>query len=477
MPMVWSVRNIVHSGILRDLAERGWQVHLITPEFHSTILDQPGYEDFALAASIQTFKPAPKRSDAGKKQRIRTILSKLLRVAYNRRNHIRSYPIYRRWHSRHNPWSRRMKDLVFCLLGELSRSWFIYARLFAWQEALYRRSHDLTDVREQLVDLQPDIVWSTVSVHHVELPYIIAAQDLGITTVSSILSFDNLTSRSILPLYDAYLVWNQRMRGQVLTYYPQIADRQVTVTGTPQFDFHRDLSLRWSREDTLRALRVGAGARYILYTTSSSRLAPEEPELVAQLTTRLSQDELLSQHWIVVRVHPLEPWDRWRAVLAQSSRVVLSFPQGQQVQDGGWSLPVRTDQALLVNSVLHADACVNIASTMALDAAVLDRPVIGIRFDREPTAPPEILYEEFDAEHYVPLVETGGIQVARSWDELLAMLRDAIQQPERYSAERLLMAEQEAGIMSTLARENVVRAIQSIADHTRKLAEGKSHGS
>ena len=43
-----------------------------------------------------------------------------------------------------------------------------------------------------------------------------------------------------------------------------------------------------------------------------------------------------------------------------------------------WTWSSRDDQALLVSSALHADACLSVASTIALDAAIVDTPPIGL---------------------------------------------------------------------------------------------------
>ena len=67
-----------------------------------------------------------------------------------------------------------------------------------------------------------------------------------------------------------------------------------------------------------------------------------------------------------------------------------------------------------VSAIAYCDACINIVSTMTLDAAILDRPIVGIEFSREPSSPQEIMYSEYGADHYRPVVESGGLRLARS---------------------------------------------------------------
>ncbi|MBN1449916.1 MAG: hypothetical protein JW963_02790 [Anaerolineales bacterium] len=459
MPMVWSIRNVVYSGILRSLAEAGWHVHLLMPEYDPQALQHPEYADFALAAGIQPLVLPMKQ----RRYRVYEPLTQIVRSAFHQRNKIRSFAIYRRWLGRHYDPRARYRERFIDLLGQLAQPAPMFDRLVRWSETLYRRMYDLEPVRAKLAALQPDLVWSTICVKPQEYPYVLACHDLNITVVTSILSFDNLTSRTTIPSFNHYLVWNQRMKDQLMAYYPQIAPEQVTITGTPQFDFHRKSAFRWSREKTLERLSLPNDARYILYTCSAEFLAPDEPKLVAQLAHRLADDPVLRHHWLVVRLHPLDNWTRWQSALDASDRVVVSHPWATRLQEDGWTLSCPEDQGFWVSSLLYSECCINIASTTSLDAAILDRPVIGIRFDQEVDAPREILYEEYEAEHYIHLVQSGGVQLAHSWNELLELIRDAGAHPKRWQAERAQMVAQEIGQADGQAAERVIEALEQAA--------------
>jgi CDP-glycerol glycerophosphotransferase (TagB/SpsB family) len=294
-----------------------------------------------------------------------------------------------------------------------------------------------------------------------EKAYISAAKELGITVVSAILSFDNLTSQPSLLLYDYYLTWNQGMRDQLLRLYPQVKADQVCITGTPQFDFHRRPDCLWSRENTINALGLPHDARYILYGTSVSHYAPAEPELVARLAEKMAQHDLLCEYWLIVRTHPRDDWSRWEPVRKLSGRILLSEAWEMKPDINGWAFPTMKDYARLTSSLYHAQACINIASTITLDAAILDCPVIGIRFDKEPDAPREILYEEYDTDHYRPLVESGGLCMAHTWDELMGLMQQAIKNPERDRSARARMVAQECGLVDGNAAQRVADALLS----------------
>jgi hypothetical protein len=254
------------------------------------------------------------------------------------------------------------------------------------------------------------------------------------------------------------------MRGQLLNYYRHIIPAHVAVTGTPQFDFHRKPEAIWPRQTTINRLGLPEDARYFLYAASAAVLTPQEPELVIQLAARMASDEHLKTHWLVVRVHPMDSRQRWQPVLDQSPRVVLSAPWDTSAGSGDTALSTLDDQYRLVNSIYHASAIINIASTTTLDAAILDRPSIGIEFSKEPDSPRDILYREYETTHYKPLVTSGGLRVAYRWTELMKLMRLALEKPERDRAERADMVAQECGLVDGRAAERVTDAILGLLD-------------
>lgn len=161
----------------------------------------------------------------------------------------------------------------------------------------------------------------------------------------------------------------------------------------------------------------------------------------------------------MVRTHPLDDWQRWNAVKENSECIILSQAWDNPPDAERWALPTRADQARFVSSMAHAEGCINIASTTSLDAAILDRPVIGIQFQAEKDAPTEILYEEYDADHYYPLVESGGLRLAHTWPELMSLMCQAITEPERDKENRARMVAQECGSVDGRAAERVTEAL------------------
>lgn len=456
---VWSIRNVIYSGVLSLLRNSGVEPHLVIRRWTA---DSPyqGLKELRPACSISNFADAPPTGKGWG----RSFLQGVLFAALSARYQSRSYPIYRRWLARHASPSERARSSLINLIALAARPLPIYSHLSRLQQTLYRRSYDSRAIENQLKSLAPAWLWSTVSVASEEQPYIFAARKLGIPVVTSILGFDNLTSRWAQNRFSHYLLWSEAMKSDLLRVLPEVSPAQATVTGTPQFDFHCRPDLVWSRSTTLARIGLEECDRYFVYGASAEFLTPDEPRLVAQLVSRMSQHPELKHCRLVVRIHPLDSWKRWQSAAAHERRTIISPAWDHIPEPDGWVFMSLDDQARLVSTLQHSEGCINIASTISLDAAVLDKPVVCVDFRSEPDCPREILYEEYDTEHYYPLVESGGIRIAHNWPELLALLARAMAAPGEDRENRRRMIERECGIVDGQAGRRVTAALVKLLD-------------
>ncbi len=446
MPAAWSVRNVADSGVLRLLIDAGINVHLVMTEIPDET--QLANSDLRLATTRQQMiTPPTKRSFPD--------LDGVIKSAYHQHHRTQTYPLLRRWFERnYTPW-QRFRATIMNFLGWVGKFSFTYRLVRAYPEWHWRFTRNLEPVREQLRGLDADLVWSTANIATDEAPYILAAQDLRTPTVTSILSFDNLTTRTVLPVYDHYMVWNQRMKSEVQRFYAQVPSEKITITGTPQFDFHLRDDLKWSREETLAYLGVSPDAQYFLYATRIYELGPEEDQLVRQIAEYIQADPVLKDYWLVVRIHPLDSPERWEATLAGLDNIVITSAMKHSVNVNYWGMMYLEQQAWLVNSLAHTEAVLNISSTITLDAAILNKPAICIDFSNEPQSARDIYYQEHYADHYRPIIESGGVSTVHDWAELVDAMHRVLENPDFNKSARNEMVRQECGLIDGQAAQRI----------------------
>jgi CDP-glycerol glycerophosphotransferase (TagB/SpsB family) len=95
----------------------------------------------------------------------------------------------------------------------------------------------------------------------------------------------------------------------------------------------------------------------------------------------------------------------------------------------------------LASSLAHADVVINTASTLMVESCIFDTPVIALGFDGDTKK--DYWYSVmryYDREHLLPVTKTGGVPIAKSFDELLSLLTKYFADPTLHRTERVAAA-------------------------------------
>ena len=295
-----------------------------------------------------------------------------------------------------------------------------------------------TSVFDELFDeIQPDLVFNGMHVHgpRGDLPCRIAAAR-GIPTAAFIYSWDNLTSRSrIFVPYDDFLVWNDRMKDDLVELYPGIERDHVHVTGTPQFDFHRRTDQLLNRADLAAEIGFDPARPFVLYTTGVDRHFREEHRTVEHVAATLASLDLDPKPQLVVRTYVKGNSPEMRALMERGLPDTV-FPEVEW--DERWYTP--TEQDLRVySSLLHECAIgINAASTVSLELLALDKPVINLGFDPPGSdlGWPDRWIRHIEFDHFAHVADAGATMIAMSPDDIGPMLRLGLTDPGYNSAIR-----------------------------------------
>ncbi len=221
----------------------------------------------------------------------------------------------------------------------------------------------------------------------VDLPPLLAAHDLGIPCGMLVQSWDNLSTKmGVLPVWlDRYWTWSPRMSSELGELYPHLPRERFAIVGSPQFDFHRRRELRISREAHAAAVGLDPARPYVLVGTGTPKALPEEHLVVADLARRLAAVRPERSGFAAAPSQGLQrPLGlRWPPSSPRSGVVLRPTRTDRHVDEGGVVSPFDfyRDQ---VNDLGHAEVVVNCSSTLTVDAALLDKPVVCLAYDPGP---------------------------------------------------------------------------------------------
>ena len=461
IPLVWGVRNILRSGLYTELSDY-FRVIIAAPEEGQQDLLRDGInaDDLWILDHPQ---------ETGRHGR----LMKTLKSAHGRLHPTPSDEIFSQWSKqkgngtngglRHKATEAAYKGLGLIGSNRVLFDWLEQRENDAYAQMIPQRTWDL------LRKTQPVFGLSTSHVINWEWALFRAMHALKIPIATHVLSFDNLTARGYIPTkhFDHFLVWHEAMADELKRFYA-IPENRITITGTPQFDFHVRHEFHWSREQTTQALGLDSRRPYFLHCANHHAMTPGEPELVAAVVREASTDARFQKHQWVVRLHPLDDYKRWEPLAQQFDNVRISQPWSQVRGEACWAAPTNEELARLANTLRYADATMTMGSSTALDSAVVDTPIICVGFHpRTGSAEDNFYRTSHFTHHYSPIMESKAAPLALNMAELMQLLGQAVSNRGGLHEQRVRLVAKVCGQVDGKAADRIAETvIQLVHAHT-----------
>jgi hypothetical protein len=425
IPLVWSYRNFIINGIGEEL-EREYEVYYAIPPVALETFEGLGYERAKLLVLEKEANHV-----------LQVYLFRILKKAFSKRFPVNTTDIFGKLRNKAN--SNLKTRMLYDWPALIFANPFLFSMLERFERKLYVKK--CKKVSKVLAAINPEFVLSTTNVVDGEWPLFRTAQQMKIKTLTHILSFDNLTSRGYLPIqkFDTYFVWNLKMKEELVKYYA-ISPSSIQITGTPQFDYHTDLQYLLSKAATLS--KIGIEEPYLLYCANHFAISPNEPIAVDQILNAFEKDSILGNYKVVLRFHPMDDYERWKPLLARYPNVIVSIPWSHQDSKSiFWGNPTLDDLILFSNVLRYSSVMLNIASTVAIDAAITDTPIVCVGFHPSVKTEGDFYNEVHYSEHYAPIMQTQATPLADSMLSLLDLVKEQVENPNKLQKERICLKE------------------------------------
>ena len=284
-------------------------------------------------------------------------------------------------------------------------------------------AHSIFD--DLIAQYRPDLIFATTIYAVDDVRLLRAAKRYGIPTLGMTKSWDNLTSKdAIFVPPDRLIVHNDVVKEEAITLHGYPAD-SISVVGVPQFDWYVDPEFPESKHELYARLKLDEGKKLVTYSAIGLWLVPHERENIAMMD-RIVREKLDMPAQLLVRMPPAYP-DEKAALEKMFPHVIIDEP-GSPVRDTSntWKADWKftTDDVRELSATLkYSDVIVNCGSTMILDAACFDTPVIGLAFGGDlPETNWKFEKSIFARDHLHKVLKTGGLRLARSEQELVDAL-------------------------------------------------------
>src|SRR3989338_266884 len=219
---------------------------------------------------------------------------------------------------------------------------------------------------------RPDLVFALDVFHMDDVHFLAEAKKLSIATVGMVRSWDNISGKGLFRMKPDKLVVNNEIIRDEAIKHEDVAMKNIFVSGMPQFDFYFNYQ-PVSREIFFKTLNFDPKKKKtILVAPHGSRFFKYDWQIFEILKTMPYQ--------FILRLPPNDKIDF--ASFKPSENFFIEHP-GLTFQEGVYrdrELSVQDSQRL-ADELHHCELVVSYGSTIIIDAAFFDKPVVMIAFD------------------------------------------------------------------------------------------------
>ena len=460
----FAARMVLHSDLLSELQMQGLRMAIIAPN-----AGEAGMRALAERHGVEVVQAPVVAS------RFRSEYERLRRYLFE---DVRRNPALWAKHLRDLDTGATQRQLLARLYLALNR---ICQRAPAVREAMRQvelRMVASEQVAEVLRQVQPGLLVSTYPVSPLEASFLYEARRQGIATVGQLLSWDNITCKgrfSAVP--DYFIAWGPIMADELRAYYGVLEDR-ITECGVAHFDVHSQVPEPAVQAATLLELGLHPERPYLFFGMSSPYFAPHEIDIVEWLARAVWENVFGTEMQLVVRPHPQNVQGHmadlsWlpRLQALEDGRVAVDYPSVEKSSSLAWSMKER-DLAHLATLLHSCAVSLNSGSTLSIDAILHDRPVVLTTFDAGQKLPWwRSARRVVEYPHLAKLIDIGGVQVVRSFEELRTAIRAYLDDPLRDAEGRAITRQQECGSSDGHASRRIAEALAALAPSGRTSSQ------
>jgi len=313
------------------------------------------------------------------------------------------------------------------------------------------------------------IVTGTPGFNPYDIHILRAAKRNKIPSATVIMSWDNLTSKGYMNgVPDHLLVWSDLMREEAVTYHNFPEDR-IHWCGAAQFDHYFGFRDHFDSDSWKREHGIPPDAGFIVYGTINPPICPHEPEIVKNIVDAMRAQRFQRPCYMWIRLHPQVVKGDYKHILQPyldlaGDDVHVEVPPVQSEQLS-WDLPP-SDMNHLASLITAADMVITPCSTLSIDAACLDTPIINVLYDGAKEVDPAVSTRRFMFyTHNAKILTTGGIAVAENETQMVDAVNRYLDDRSHDHAGRQAILKQQFNVLDGQAGPRIAQTLMRLASN------------
>jgi hypothetical protein len=430
LPDALSIRNYLYSDLIEELIKQNCEVFLYHNVSNDAMFEIEKYQkNIKKTLKIPFF--------------IENFQARILResIAYARllRNKkvLKNDSIMFFWSRKNNNW----KQIILYRLSEyigflLSKSYKFIEKADLFYENEINKSHHLKQVEIDLKSFDPDLI---LNLHPRTISSALItniSKKLNFKTATVIYSWDNIPKARLISRYDNYFVWSDLMKNDLVLLYPEINLKQISVTGTPQFEFYFKEKFTIKKEIFFQKYGLDINKKTICFS-ANDQTSPYEQNYFQDLCEELSKLNDLERPQILFRNCPVDKSNRFDENLKKYNKFVKPILPDWKTDELGVIYPTYNDFYLLVNTVKHSDLVINLGSTMSHDFAVLNKPCLYLNYDPVENSKFKV-QDVYKFQHFRSMKNIEAVGWINSKEDFIPKIIETLENPQETGKDKKL---------------------------------------
>ena len=278
---------------------------------------------------------------------------------------------------------------------------------------------------------QPDLVFVPNILGRLDTAMVQAAKKRGVKSVGMVNSWDNLSSRGLMrAVPDKLIVHNETIKNEAI-HFDGLRPANIFISGLPHFDYYVK-EKRSSKEEFYRRINVPPDKEIILFCPIGPPSCTTEWQVLKQLHQAIKDGKITFKAHLLVR---LPPNNQSMAGEINPDENLTVDRQGFRFLSGDlndWEWTAK-EMIHLADSLYFSKVLIGYASTMTIDAAAFDLPVINVAYEGWEKKKGIETYEWFyyHTTHYLPVIQSGALKLANNLEQLIDLINQYYHHPEQ----------------------------------------------
>ena len=308
-------------------------------------------------------------------------------------------------------------------------------------------------------EYNPDVVFLPDIYGEEDILLLKSARKRGVKVIGMVASWDNNTSKHLMrAIPDKLIVQNEIIKEEAERLHA-VPSRIIKVVGIPHYDYYREYQ-PVPREEFCHSMGINPSKRIIVFSPAGEKFISTDWQICELLKRAYAGGKISDDVVILVRVHPTNITDLTQFV--PDLHFVIDKP-GVKFEGMGEKKNELDKKSIhhLLDTLHHSELVINIFSSIVIDAAVLDKPIITIGFDGFDESAPFIrsVKRWISEDHMDKLLRTGGAPIVKTLDELIGQINKYLKNPALDRQGRKRIVEEQCWKTDGLSKSRMAKVI------------------